>query len=305
MRIKKSYLKSLGLAALFICMLTPGTARANLQAPLHVVASFSILGDMANEVGGSTVKVETLVGPDTDVHTYEPTPADAVKISQADLIIINGLGLEGWLDRLIAASNTHAKIITATTGIKPHKMDEDGKQITDPHAWQNLENGKIYVQNIAAAFEAALPELKNSIHSRAAEYTGKIDHENNEIKEMVASIPEHKRVIITSHDAFGYFGAAYGIKFKAPVGISTEAEPTAKDVARLIRQIKSEGIKTLFLENMVSSRLIDQIAQSTGAKIGGTLYADGLSGPNGPAPHYLDMFKNNLPLMYAAMNEKN
>ncbi len=274
---------------------------------MQVVASFSVLGDMVKHVGGNKVDVRTLVGPNSDTHTYEPKPEDAKALANADLVIVNGLGLEGWMDRLIKASGTHAKIIIASEGVKPRTMteEENGKKetVTDPHAWQDLRNGRIYARNIAAALANADKENGQTFRTQAALYDKDIASADADARAHIASIPEAKRKIITSHDAFGYFGAAYGVTFLSPVGINTEIEPTAADVARLCDQIKAEGVKGVFLENMANPTLIQQIAKDTGATMGGALYSDALSEPEGPAPTYLAMFANNVPKLVRAMKE--
>jgi zinc/manganese transport system substrate-binding protein len=278
-----------------------------LADPLPVVASFSILGDMVKQVGGPDVTVVTLVGPDSDTHVYEPTPQDAKTLARATLVFVNGLGFEGWMPRLVSASGFKGKMITASKGITPRTMvDEDEKThptITDPHAWQNLSNGLIYVQNIAEALEAALPGKAQDIAARASAYEAQIKTEDDKVRQEFAAVPAAQRKIITSHDAFGYFGAAYGITFLAPEGLSTEAEPSAAALATLIDQMKSEGIKTVFLENMTSPRLATQLAKEGGAQLGAELYSDALSPPDGPAPTYISMFENNVPKLKAAMME--
>jgi zinc/manganese transport system substrate-binding protein len=290
------------LSALLLLLAAPVQA-----SPLPVVASFSILGDMVKQVGGNDVAVVTLVGPNSDTHVYEPTPSDAKTLASAGLLFVNGLGFEGWMPRLAAASGFKGKMITVSDGVKPRSMiDEDAKdhaKITDPHAWQDLSNGLIYVRNIAAALEQAMPDKTAAIEQRAQAYSAQIKAEDDKTRAAFAAVPAAKRRIITSHDAFGYFGAAYGIEFLAPVGLSTEAEPSAAELARLIDQMKGEGIKTVFLENMASPRMAQQLAKEGGAKVGPELYSDALSAPNGPAPTYLSMIENNVPKLAAAMAE--
>lgn len=287
---------------------------------LPVVASFSVLGDMVKTIGGDDVDVTTLVGPDMDSHSFEPTPADGKAIASAKLLVINGLGFEGWIERLAQSAGYKGAIVTASAGIKTREMaeeeeghghehehghdhhDEHGHAI-DPHAWQSLRNGEIYAANIADALKKALPEKADAIQSRADAYIVQIKETDQWVRDQFAAIPQARRKIITSHDAFGYFGDAYGITFMSPEGLSTESEPTPKDVAELADQIKHEGVKKFFVENMSSPRLIEQIAKDTGATIGGTLFSDALSGPESQSPTYLDMFRNNAALMAAAMKE--
>jgi zinc/manganese transport system substrate-binding protein len=267
------------------------------QEKLPVVASFSILGDFVREIGGDRVAVTTLVGPDGDAHVYSPTPADAKTVAGAKLVVVNGLKFEGWLTRLIKSSGTKATIATATTGITPLKMADDhghGHGGEDPHAWQSIANAKIYVGNVRDALVAADPAGKATYEANAAAYQTKLDALEAEINATVARIPADRRKAITSHDAFGYFAKAYGIAFIAPQGVSTEAEASAKDVARIIRQIKAQKVPAVFLENITNPRLAEQIAKESGAKIGGRLYSDALSAADGPAGTYIAMMKHNI-----------
>lgn len=267
------------------------------QEKLPVVASFSILGDFVREIGGERVAVTTLVGPDGDAHVYSPTPADAKTVAGAKLVVVNGLKFEGWLTRLVKSSGTKATVATATTGIMPLKMADDhghGHGGEDPHAWQSVANARLYVGNVRDALIAADPAGKATYEANAAAYQTKLDALEAEIKAAVARIPANRRKAITSHDAFGYFVKAYGIAFIAPQGVSTEAEASAKDVARIIRQIKAEKVPAVFLENITNPRLAEQIARESGAKIGGRLYSDALSAADGPAGTYIAMMKHNI-----------
>ncbi|MCP4560925.1 MAG: metal ABC transporter substrate-binding protein [Bosea sp.] len=267
------------------------------QEKLPVVASFSILGDFVREIGGERVAVTTLVGPDGDAHVYSPTPADAKTVAGAKLVVVNGLKFEGWLTRLVKSSGTKATVATATTGITPLKMADDhghGHGGEDPHAWQSVANARLYVGNVRDALIAADPAGKAVYEANATAYQTKLDALEAEIKVAVARIPADRRKAITSHDAFGYFVKAYGIAFIAPQGVSTEAEASAKDVARIIRQIKAEKVPAVFLENITNPRLAEQIARESGAKIGGRLYSDALSAENGPAGTYIAMMKHNI-----------
>jgi zinc/manganese transport system substrate-binding protein len=279
---------------------------ANATDKIKAVASFSILGDMVREVGGDRVEVTTLVGPDGDAHVYEPTPADARNLAASNILFVNGLGFEGWMDRLEKSSGFKGPVVVASKGVSSRQMveDEDGKteEITDPHAWQSLANGKIYVANIRDGLIAADPDGKAIYEVNAAKYLDAINTEEAAVKDTLGKLPEASRRIITSHDAFGYFGAAYGIEVIAPEGVSTESEASAKDVAKIIRQIKAGNIPAVFIENITDHRLLDQIARETGAKIGGTLYTDALSGPDGPAPTYLGMFRHNVEALSQALS---
>lgn len=294
---------------------------------IPVVASFSILGDLVKEVGGDRVAVTTLVGPNGDAHVFQPAPADAKKVAAAQIVFVNGLGFEGWIDRLVKASGTKAEIVVATKGITPREMadeDEDDHAAqghkdhdhdhakkgehdhdhggTDPHAWQSVANAEIYVANIRDALIAADPAGKAAYEANASAYTAKLEALDAQVKAAMAAIPESRRRIITSHDAFGYFGAAYGVEFIAPQGVSTESEASAKDVARIIRQIKAENIPAVFMENISDPRLVKRIAKETQAKIGGELFSDALSDDKGPASTYIDMMKNNITQLSSALS---
>ena len=278
----------------------PSGARA--ADKVKAVASFSILGDMVKQVGGDRIDVITLVGPDGDAHVYEPTPADAKNLATAQILFNNGLGFEGWMDRLEKSSGFRGKVMVASTGVKPRTMVEDEKTVADPHAWQSLANGKLYVANIRDGLIAVDPEGKSVYEANAAKYLDALAKEEADVRAALAALPQERRKIITSHDAFGYFGAAYGLEIVAPEGVSTESEASAKDVAKIIRQIKAERIPAVFMENITDHRLLDQIASETGAKIGGELYTDALSPPDGPAPTYLDMFRHNVGALTAAVS---
>jgi zinc/manganese transport system substrate-binding protein len=269
------------------------------QDRLNVVASFSIPGDFVRNVGGDRISVTTLVGPEGDVHVYTPSPADARKIADAKLLVINGLGLEGWLPRLLQASGSKAPIITATKGIAPLKIGVDA----DPHAWQSVANARVYVANIRDALASVDPADAEVFRSQAQSYLGKLDALDREVREAVAKIPPSRRKVISTHDAFGYFASAYGIEFIAPVGVSTESEASARDIAKIITQIKTQRIPAVFLENISDPRLIRRIAAETGARVGGTLYSDSLTGEKGDAPTYIDMVRHNIRALTSALAE--
>ena len=274
---------------------------ASAQEKIKAIASFSILNDFVKNVGGDRVDVTSLVPPNGDAHVYAPSPADAKKLADAKIVFTNGLGFEGWIPRLVKASGTKAAVIVATKGVKPLKMEEDGHSETDPHAWQSVPNAKIYVANIRDALVAADPAGKAMYEANAAAYLGKLDALNTEVKEQIAKIPADRRRIITTHDAFGYFKAAYGVDFIAPQGVSTESEASAKDVAKIIGQIKKQKIPAVFLENISDPRLLDRIAKESGAKVGGTVYSDALTDEKGSAPTYIDMMKHNIRAFSAAL----
>lgn len=278
---------------------------------LKVVASFSILADMVREVGGDHIEVTALVGPDGDAHAFDPSPADAKALAEAKLFVINGLGFEPWQKKLVEASSFLGPVVVASEGVAvrhiengdEHHSHEDHEAF-DPHAWQDLKNGIVYVKNIAAALAKADPAHAKDHEQRAQIYAAKLEALDASIRGRLAEIPEAKRKVITSHDAFGYFSAAYGVSFLAPEGLSTEAEPSAGEMARLITQIREQGIKAFFVENISDPRVIEMIASETGAAPGGSLYSDALSPPNGPAATYVAMFENNARLLIKGMKQQ-
>jgi zinc/manganese transport system substrate-binding protein len=272
-------------------------APAHAQDRLNVVASFSILGDFVKNVGGDRVDVTTLVGPDGDVHVYAPAPADARKIADAGLLVINGLGLEGWLPRLLQASGGKAPILIATNGIAPLKLGSDA----DPHAWQSVVNAKKYVTNIRDALAAANPADAEVFRNQADTYLANLDALDREVRDAIKQIPESRRKVISTHDAFGYFAAAYGIQFIAPLGVSTESEASARDIAGIIAQIKTAKIPAVFLERISDPRLMRRISAESGARIGGTLYSDSLTDEKGDAPTYIDMVRHNIKALTSAL----
>ncbi len=351
-------------AALAVSLAAPAIAQSD--RPIPVVATFSILGDMVQRIGGEHVAVTTLVGPDGDTHVYQPTPADARAVSEATILVVNGLQFEGWLDRLIDASDFRGVRVVATDGIEPIAFDDEHDQgdlemrteeaghdhdhddhddhddqaktghdhdreehaeaamhdhdddhddeahaeaghdhhdhgAFDPHAWQSLGNAVAYVDNITAALAQADPANAADFYQNRAAYVAEIEALDAEIREIVAALPADRRTVVTSHDAFRYFGRDYGLAFIAPQGLSTESEASAKDVVRLIQQIRNGDIRAVFIENIGDPRLLRRIADETGAAIGGTLYPGALSGPDGPAPTYLDMMRHNATTLAQAL----
>jgi zinc/manganese transport system substrate-binding protein len=281
-----------------------GAAPACAVDKIKVAASFSVLADMVRQIGGERVEVKSLVGPNGDAHVYEPTPGDTRTLADAPILVVNGLGLEGWMSRLEKSSGFKGTVVTATRGVKTRQMEEEGttRRITDPHAWQSLANGRIYAQNIRDGLMAADPAGKDAYAANARKFLADIDEVEKLVKDSIAKLPPGRRKIITTHDAFGYFGATYGMEFIAPEGVSTDSEASAKDVAKIIRQIRAEKVPAVFLENVTDHRLLDQIARETGAKLGGTLYSDALSEPSGPAATYLDMFRHNIRTLAEALS---
>lgn len=312
----KGFLAGLALA------LAIGVAPASAE-PLKVVASFSILGDMVKRIAGDRIELTVLVGPGGDAHSFEPGPAHAAALADAKLLVVNGLGFEPWMVRLAAAAKSKATYAVASFGITPREMDEDhahdhehahdhkhshDKQgypsvphDFDPHAWQNLANAIVYVRNIAEALAKADPENADAYEENAAAYIAELKELDAWVRTEIGKVPPERRKVITTHDAFGYFGEAYGIEFHAPLGISGGAQPSAQALARLIDQIRAENIKALFIETMSDARMMETVSRETGAEMGGALYSDALSRADGDAPTYIAMFRHNVPLLVAAM----
>ncbi|RWM88376.1 MAG: metal ABC transporter substrate-binding protein [Mesorhizobium sp.] len=319
------------IGALISLPIAPSVAAAE---NLRVVASFSIIADFAKNVGGDRVDIVTLVGPNGDAHVYEPKPADAATVGSADVVLVNGLQFEGFLQRLVEASATKAPIVELSKGgevlrnteeeghddhdkaaeagegheAAAQEGHEEGHEEghhhhgeSDPHAWQSVHNAELYVKNIADAFCAADAAGCDIYRANAESYGKQLEALEAEIKAAVAEIPEDKRTIISSHDAYGYFEHEYGIKFLAPEGVSTESEASAADVAALIKQIRQDKASAIFVENVTNPRLIEQIASETGLKVGGELYSDALSDKDGPAATYLDMMRHNITTIKGAI----
>lgn len=327
---KRNVVTFLSTAATALLLAAPASA----EEPLPVVATFSILGDIVAEVGGERVSLTTLVGPDGDGHVYSPTPADARRVAEAEVVFVNGLEFEGWIDRLIASSGTDATVAVASEGVdllqseKAHEHGEDDHDhdhdhdhghahddhahddhahddhahgFYDPHAWQDVENVMVYVTNVRAALTAADPDGAEAYRANAQAYLAELEALDAEIAEAVAAIPEARRTVVTSHDAFGYFERAYGLDFMAPQGVSTESEASARDVALLITQVRESGADAVFVETITDERLMRRIADETGAAIGGTLYSDALSAADGPAPTYIELMRHNIRTLSEAL----
>jgi zinc/manganese transport system substrate-binding protein len=282
---------------LIFLVLVTSASPLRAQQLLNVVASFSIIGDFVRNVGGDRIIVTTLVGPNGDVHVYTPAPADAKKIADAKLLVVNGLGLEGWLPRLVQSSGSKAMVVTATDGIAPLRIE----QAADPHAWQSVVNARIYVANIRDALVSADPADAPVFRANAAAYLAKLDALDQEVRSSVAQIRPERRKVISTHGAFGYFAAAYGIEFIAPLGVSTESEASARDIAGIMTQIRTEKIPAVFLENISDVRLIRRISAETGAKVGGTLFSDSLSDEKGDAPTYIELVRHNIKALTSAL----
>lgn len=292
----KTLLLSAALPALIAASALPASAET-----LKTVASFTVLADVVKQVGGDHVTVTSLVGPNGDPHEFEPSPADAKHLKAAQVTFVSGEGLEGWMDRLITASGYKGTPVTVSEGIDTRTMEEDGKTVTDPHVWNSPVNVKIWVKNIEKALSDADPADAAAFKANAERYTKTLDELNSYAHAKFDAMPEDRRKVLTSHDAFGYFGREYKVSFLAPLGVSTETEASAADVAKLIEQIKTEHVKTYFFENSNDPRLVKQVAKATGAEPGGELYVESLSDAKGPAPTYEKMFRYNVDQITAAI----
>lgn len=353
----RHFVRTLG--ALTLIAVTAASARAE---PVPVVATFSVIGDMVKQIGGERIALTVLVGPDGDTHVYQPSPADARAVAKARLLVVNGLGYEGWMERLLEAASFDGVLVTTTDGInaieldsadrhhedshkgthgndepghtkdahekadkhrdhhdehkadtKKHAKQEDEHKDTghghhdhgthDPHGWQDPTSAQVYVRNIARGLSAVDPANAAYYQERLTNYLKAIQQLDAEIKSAIAELPANRRTIVTSHDAFQYFGRAYGLTFLAPQGLSTESEASANDVARLIRQLKDKAIKAVFVENLSDPRLIERIADETGAVVGGKLYTGALSPLDGPAATYLEMLRTNTHVLRDALKD--
>ena len=270
--------------------------------PIRVVTSFSILADMTRQIGGEDISLSNIVGPDSDAHEYETSPTDARNVQQADLIIENGLQFEPWLDRLVGSTDAHGVLVKASDGVEARTLDEDGQTIADPHAWNSLANAQIYADNILKGLVKADPAHQSDYQRNHDAYVAQIHTLLEVARQTFTSLPAGNRRIVTSHDAFGYMGQAYGIEFLAPEGLSTAHEPSAGEVATLIRQIRTDHIKAVFMENIKDDRLLRQIAEESGAKVGGTLYSDALA-TSGPASTYLGFYRSNIETLGKALRD--
>ena len=295
---------------------------------LEVTTSFSILGDLVSQVGGERVKVRALIGADEDAHAFQPRPSDARNVGGAALVVVNGLGFDDWMVRLARSGGYKGEVVVASAGIDTLAMSKDdahehghdhghdgekandkakdkADRAVDPHAWQDVGNVRRYVANIADALAKADPDGATAYRANAERYDGELKALDAEIRAAFAVLPAERRKVVSSHDAFGYFGRAYGIRFLSPVGVSNNAEPTAQGVARLIRQLKAEKVPAVFIENVADSRLIERIRSESGAQVGGTLYSDALSKADGPAPSYVQMMRTNLDALRQALSGAN
>lgn len=327
--VRRRFVRGLGLAGVVLAGLAFGDGARAAEKP-KVVATFSILGDLVSQVAGDHVELTTLVGPDGDAHVFEPGPKESAALAGADLLIANGLGFEPWLERLNQAAGFKGALVTATDGVTPlaaededeHEAHAEGEHddehdheegevaeaghdddhaeqhghdhgAFDPHAFQDLANGRIYLANILKALSAADPAHAADFAANGERLSAEMAQLDAELKGQFAAIPAERRRVLTSHDAFRYFGRAYGIEFVAIHGVSTEAEPTAKDLAEIVEQARAGKITAIFLENMSDPRLVETVTGETDLAVGGELYADALSAKDGPVPDYLSLFRHN------------
>jgi zinc/manganese transport system substrate-binding protein len=281
------------------------------RAPLNIVVSFSVLADLVREVAGDAARVHALVGADVDAHGYDPTPSDARSVAAADIVVVNGLAFDGWAEKLARASGFKGRLVVATKGMTTLRgqahghghghAHSHGRAAQDPHVWQDPLRVRQMVSHLAEELAAVDPANAATYRARAEAYGLRLAELDAWIVAELASIPASRRKIVTSHDAFAYFKARYGIDFKAPRGVNLDAEPSAADIARLIREIRRENVRIVFLENVSSPRLSEQIARESGAQMGGRLFTDALSAPDGPAPSYLALMRHNVVRLRDAM----
>ena len=269
---------------------------------VRAVASFSVLADLVRQVGGERVAVEVLVGSGGDTHVFTPKPAQAKLVGQAQLVFSSGLGFEGWMERLLLTSGFKGLHVVASRGVKPVAgADAHDRQAPDPHAWRDVANAQVYVANIARGLCEADAAGCADYRRNAAAYDRQLQALEQDIRAAWAVIPAPQRLVISSHDAFGYYARAYGVRFLAPQGVSTDSEASAQGVARLVRQIRKEGARALFVESIADPRLIEQIARETGLKASSAgLYSDSLA-PSGDASSYLGMMRHNTKALTAAV----
>jgi zinc/manganese transport system substrate-binding protein len=288
-----------GILCCLIGLLSVAREAWGTSSPIYVVASFTVLGDLVSEVGGDCVSVRALVGPDADAHVYEPTPADVRAVASAQIVVLNGLGFEGWITRLLDSAQFRGTVVIATMGVTARSAGTH----PDPHAWQDPRNVRTYVVNIATALAAALPNHAAQIKTREALYLQELEDLDRTLRTEFGAIPNVRRRVITTHDAFSYFGAAYGIEFLPVQGWTTENEPSAADVARLVGQARSHATTAVFLENISDPRMMRQLARDTGLTVGGRLHSDALAQPGQPSATYLDMIRNNANLLLGVMRQ--
>ncbi|MFM8750934.1 metal ABC transporter substrate-binding protein [Rhabdaerophilum sp.] len=306
--------RRLALGLILAAAMMPGLALPQAKEPVQVVASFSILADLAKQVGGDRVRVVSLVGPNADTHVFRATPQDAKIVKEADLLIVNGLGFDGFMPRLVKSSGSKARIVTASNGLNPLEKPKSGGHDHghghahdhgkhDPHAWQSIDAVKIYVSNIRDGLIAADKEGEAFFRANAEKYLAELDRAKTEIAALLASIPRDNRLGIVNHDSFRYFTRDFGIRIEGARGLSTETEPSAQDIARIVRAARERKAKAVFLENVADPRIAEKLAKETGARLGGTLYSDALTDEKGPAPTYLALMRHNAKTIAEALKD--
>jgi zinc/manganese transport system substrate-binding protein len=288
----------------------PLGARAQQQVrPFQVVASFSILADMVRQIAGEDggVEVRALAGPETDAHAFQPRPSDAEAVRGAAAVVRNGLGFEPWLDRLLRSAGHRGVVVTASDGVETIRGPSGhghGADAPDPHAWQDAGRARTYAARIGEGLAKANPLRAEAWREAAAAYAARLDGLDRYLRGRVAEVPPERRVVVTSHESFGYFGAAYGVRFLAPQGIAAGAQPSAAQMAALVRQIRAERITAVFLDGPGSQATMERLARETGVRLRGRLFADTLSSPDGPAPSYEAMQRHNVGLLVAGMRDE-
>lgn len=284
-----------------LAALAGGARIADAKPLLTIVATFSILADLVGQVAGDKAQVSALVGPDGNVHVYSPTPSDVVRIARAELIVFNGLGLDGWLSRIMSASASRAVCLLATKGLSPLHDPTGAALKLDPHCWHDVSQARRYVANIASSLKAIDAGNVALYDARASAYDARLAALDGWIRGEIDAVDPARRKVITGHDAFRYFGRAYGVEFHCAFGVDPESEPSARDIAAIISLARRERINALFIENLSNPTLIEQIAHDTGVAIGAKLYSDALSPANGPAPTYEAMMRHNTSALVAGM----
>ena len=301
-----SRLAGLLLAGLLLALALPAApVWAAPARPLRVVTTFSILDDMVKAVGGPYLSVTTLVGPDGDVHTYEPSPADARALVRADVVVSSGLGLETGFDRLYDASGSKATRFVASQGVHVRYVDKAGTREADPHCWQDVRDAMVMVRNIRDGLCAADPSAAANIKDRAAHYLKELQQTDAYIAKRAAEIPSPERKLVTSHDALGYFARRYDFQVigQALSSLSTEAaEPSAREMADIIEEIRRAHVPAVFTENIHSPKLMDQIARDAHVKIVTSLYTDALGAPGTPGATYIGMMRYNIDTIAKALH---
>lgn len=265
----------------------------NSSDKIKTVSTISIINDMVKNIGGDKVETHLICAIGTDPHSYIPKPSDPREISKSDIVFNNGIGLEHWIEQMIRNAGGDRPVIIVSEGITPIR-DEAGFEDPDPHAWFDLENAQVYAKNIASGLIAIDPENESYYQANLERYLSELDEAHNWAKQQISEIPQVARVLITSHDAFRYFGKTYGLEVHGLQGISTESKPRTEDVKNIIDLIKEKNLKAVFIETTVNPALLQQITNETGAVIGGTLYSDSIGEPGSDGETFINAFKSNV-----------